>query len=146
MIISNGTVSTHTKSKRQMIKLTMKQWKAYPDFDQELMIQTHDIILIDHETKAEKIQRYKKSINWKNYKKFWTKFDKGMKLFDDSLKTFDKEFSKGLGGSPSKKKTTVFPNAKKTTRLTFGNSKRKGKGSNNIDTIFGNKRTKVKVF
>ena len=114
MIISNGTVSTHTKSSKQMIKLTMKQWNAYPDFDQELMIQTHDIILIDHETRAEKKARYRKSINWTNYKKFWTKFDKGMKLFDDSLKTFDKEFSKGLGGSPSKKKTTVFPNAKKT--------------------------------
>jgi len=63
---------------------TVKEWNRFSEQVKEKLTQQCDVILSDHETKNEKLKRYCKAINMKN-------FDKCMKMFDSGM---DKGFGK----------------------------------------------------
>lgn len=122
---------------KQVIKLTTKQWKKYDSDEQELILQKYDVVLTDHETTNEKLTRYGKAINFKNYQKGMKKFDSVMKGMDKFWKDFDKQWSKSLGSSKGTNKVWNTQKRNKESR-----TKRK----DNISLIYGKPKTKVKVF
>ena len=145
MIISYGNVTKYKKSKKPIVKMTVKQYNLYTEFDKELMTERVDVVLVDHETREEKVKRYGKAVNWDNFDKGMSYLDKGLDGLNKMFKEFDKEWSKSLGSNNKQSsKVSIFPNkSKPVQRKTSG--KRKQSRSNE-DMIFGSSKTKVSVY
>jgi hypothetical protein len=94
-------------------KYTMKQWRRFSPAMQQILSNRYDVVLVDHETRNEKIRRNARKITLKN-------FDKGMKKFDTAQKQFwsewDEGFTKQLGGSVNPNKA-FFGSKKSRVRV-----------------------------
>jgi len=138
---------------KQIINLKTKQWGKYNLDEQELILQKYDVVLTDHETTNEKLERYGKAINFENYKKGMKKFDTVMKGVDKFWKDFDKQWSASLSGGKGSK-TKVWNNGKVSSNMIWGSQKKKrelktskkSKPEDNVSLIYGNSKTKVRVF
>jgi len=80
---------------------TVKEWNRFSEQVQEKLTQQYDVILSDHETKNEKLKRYCKAINMKNFDKCMKMFDSGMKKVDEFWKQFDSGMNNGFGKNKS---------------------------------------------
>ena len=100
---------------------TVKQWSKFKSNDyfdmQELLCQKYDVVLIDYQTKREKIFSALKKINLKN-------LDKGIAGFSKLVQSF--------GGSMD--------------QLTREIDSQKSKDKNNLDSIWGKSENSVPIW
>ena len=100
---------------------TVEEWQKFKTNDyfdmQEMLCQRYDVILIDYQTKKEKIFSVLQKINLKNFDKGITEFSKLVQSFGNSMDQFtaeidnkkisDKKNLESIWG-PSKKQTPIW--------------------------------------
>jgi hypothetical protein len=90
----------------QNLFFTVKQWNKFSWNMQEVLCKKYNVILIDYQTRKEKIISLLNKINIKN-------FNKGMDTFNKSLNKFSKAVD-SLTASASKSSFTGFDQGKST--------------------------------
>ena len=74
---------------------TVEEWQKFKTNDyfdmQEMLCQRYDVILIDYQTKKEKIFSVLEKINLKNFEKGITEFSKLVQSFGNSMDKFTAE-------------------------------------------------------
>ena len=97
--------------------MTVKAWKKFSDEAQKVLLEKHDVILTDHQTRREKAVSILKKFNKKNMDKGIDKFNAGVKSFSDSMKQihFDPSGIDPIEGTWGKK-----PNLPDTKSLMWG--------------------------
>ena len=100
---------------------TVEEWQKFKTNDyfdmQEMLCQRYDVILIDYQTKKEKIFSVLQKINLKNFEKGIIEFSKLVQSFGNSMDKFtaeidnkkisDKKNLESIWG-PSKKQTPIW--------------------------------------
>ena len=97
--------------------MTVKAWKKFGDEAQKVLLEKHDVILTDHQTRREKAVSILKKFNKKNMDKGIDKFNAGVKSFSDAMKQihFDPSGIDPIEGTWGKK-----PNLPDTKSLMWG--------------------------
>ena len=109
----------------QNLFFTVKQWNKFSWNMQEALCKKYNVILIDYQTRKEKIMSLLNKINMKN-------FNKGMDTFNKSLNKFSKTVD-SLTASTSKSSFTGFDQGKNMKEIL-------GKTEFSSDAIWGKPR------
>ena len=113
---------------------TVEEWQKFKTNDyfdmQEMLCQKYDVILIDYQTKKEKIFSVLQKINLKNFDKGITEFSKLVQSFGNSMDQFTAEINdKKI--SDKKNLESIWGSSKKQTPIWSDND------SDNLEKIWG---------
>ena len=113
---------------------TVEEWQKFKTNDyfdmQEMLCQRYDVILIDYQTKKEKIFSVLQKINLKNFDKGITEFSKLVQSFGNSMDQFTAEINdKKI--SDKKNLESIWGSSKKQTPIWSDND------SDNLEKIWG---------
>ena len=72
------------------LKITVKAWKRFGDEYKIHMQRKFDVILVDHQTKSERIVSVLRKFNARNLNNGINKFNRGIDSFHDMMDDLDK--------------------------------------------------------
>ena len=115
---------------------TIEEWQKFKTNDyfdmQEMLCQRYDVILIDYQTKKEKIFSVLQKINLNNFEKGITVFSKLVQSFGNSMDQFTAEIN-DKKTSDKKNLESIWGPSKKQTPIWSDND------SDNLEKIWGKK-------
>ena len=116
---------------------TVEEWQKFKTNDyfdmQEMLCQKYDVILIDYQTKKEKIFSVLQKINLKNFEKGIIEFSKLVQSFGNSMDKFTAEIdNKKI--SDKKNLESIWGTSKKQTPIWSDND------SDNLEKIWGKRK------